>query len=126
MLEETSHTDESSTDEASPVKVIVKRKGARQIIDSDDSEDEGVAMETSHSDEGVAKETIKPAIETSKGIAMETSKPAMTVSISSWTWFCLLFDGLFSLTISVLQIHNSKPDKCVIHNYYYDRTYCRY
>ena len=75
VVEETPHADESSTDEASPVKVVVKRKGARQIIDSDDSEDEGVAMETSNSDEGVA-------METSKAVAMETNKPAVTVSIS--------------------------------------------
>ena len=37
-------------DDESPVKSAVKRKGARQIIDSDDSEDEGVAMETSISE----------------------------------------------------------------------------
>jgi len=88
VLEETSHSDESATEDASPVKVVVKRKGARQIIDSDDSEDEGVAMETSNSDEVAA---------------METSKPAVTVSISQWTHFCLFFGGPFSLIVSVLQ-----------------------
>ncbi|KAI0212313.1 hypothetical protein LSAT2_002790 [Lamellibrachia satsuma] len=54
VSEETSPTNEQATEDGSPVKAVVRRKGARQIIDSDDSEDEGVAMETSISEESPA------------------------------------------------------------------------
>lgn len=87
MSEETSPTNEQATEDGSPVKAVVRRKGARQIIDSDDSEDEGVAMETSISEES-------PAVSVSILywiFYLTSSCPGVTRKArSNWNYICLI------------------------------------